>query len=76
MKQITAISFVFFGFVTFGQAEASDEDHLDGDKNLNANYNDSLIHDKISTRDTSVIETIISTEVTTNSTIKTKKCSH
>jgi hypothetical protein len=28
MKQIPAIWFAFFGFVTFGQAEASDKDYL------------------------------------------------
>jgi hypothetical protein len=51
-------------------------DHLDGNKNLNNNYKDSLINENKSTRDTTIIETIIATEVTTNSTIKTKKGSH
>lgn len=51
-------------------------DHLDSNKNLNTIYKDSLINNKKSTRDTTIIETIIATEVTTNSTIKTKKGSH
>ncbi len=51
-------------------------DHLDSKKNLNVNYKNSLVGVKKSIRDTTVIETIIATEVTTKSTIKTKNDKH